>query len=51
MKRKTVFDLLATLMGIVIAGLGMEVAIRTFVDDEKQFDLEMWKYALESLQS
>ncbi len=47
MKQKTIFDLLAILMGVVIAALGMEVAVRAFADDGKQFDLEMWKYALE----
>jgi lysophospholipase L1-like esterase len=47
MKRKIIFDLLAILMGIGITALGMEVAVRAFVDDGMQYDLEMWKYALE----
>jgi lysophospholipase L1-like esterase len=47
MKRKIVSNLLATLIGVAIAVLCMEVAVRAFFDDGKQFDLEMWKYALE----
>ena len=47
MKRKIVSNLLATLIGVAIAVLCMEVAVRAFLDDGKQFDLEMWKYALE----
>jgi len=47
MKRNTIFDLLAILMGVVIGSLAMEVAVRAFADDGKQFDFEMWKYALE----
>ena len=47
MKRKIVSNLLATLIGVAIAVLGMEVAVRAFFDDGKQFDLEMWKYAIE----
>src|SRR5499427_5580761 len=47
MKHKIVSNLLATLIGVVIAVLCMEVAVRAFLDDGKQFDLEMWKYALE----
>ena len=47
MKRKILSNLLATLMGVAIAVLCMEVAVRLFADDGKQFDLEMWKYALE----
>jgi lysophospholipase L1-like esterase len=47
MKRKIVFDLLAILMGVGIAAVGMEVAVRAFVDDGMQYGLEMWKYALE----
>jgi lysophospholipase L1-like esterase len=47
MKHKIVSNLLATLIGIAIAVLCMEVAVRAFFDDGKQFDLEMWKYALE----
>jgi lysophospholipase L1-like esterase len=47
MKHKIVSNLLATLIGVAIAVLCMEVAVRAFFDDGKQFDLEMWKYALE----
>jgi lysophospholipase L1-like esterase len=47
MKRKILSNLLATLIGVVVAVLCMEVAVRAFFDDGKQFDLEMWKYALE----
>src|SRR6516162_672914 len=47
MKRKKIFDLLALLISIVIAALSTEVAVRAFVDDGMQYDLEMWKYALE----
>ena len=47
MKHKIVSNLLATLIGVALAVLCMEVAVRTFFDDGKQFDLEMWKYALE----
>jgi lysophospholipase L1-like esterase len=47
MKRKIVSNLVATLIGVAIAVLCMEVAVRAFFDDGKQFDLEMWKYALE----
>jgi lysophospholipase L1-like esterase len=47
MKHKIVSNLLAALIGIAIAVLCMEVAVRAFFDDGKQFDLEMWKYALE----
>ena len=47
MKHKIVSNVLATLFGVAIAVLCMEVAVRTFFDDGKQFDLEMWKYALE----
>jgi lysophospholipase L1-like esterase len=47
MKHKIVSNLLATLIGVAIAVLCMELAVRTFFDDGKQFDLEMWKYALE----
>jgi lysophospholipase L1-like esterase len=47
MKHKIVSNLLATLIGVAIAVLCMEVAVRIFFDDGKQFDLEMWKYALE----
>jgi lysophospholipase L1-like esterase len=47
MKHKIVSNVLATLIGVLIAVLGMEVAVRAFFDDGKQFDLEMWKYALE----
>ncbi len=34
-------------MGAIIVVLCMEVVVRAFADDGKQFDLEMWKYALE----
>ena len=47
MKHKIVSNLLATLIGAAIAVLCMEVAVRAFFDDGMQFDLEMWKYALE----
>jgi lysophospholipase L1-like esterase len=47
MKRETIFNLLAILMGAIIVVLCMEVVVRAFADDGKQFDLEMWKYALE----
>jgi len=47
MKRKILSNLLATLIGVAIAVLCIEVAVRAFFDDGKQFDLEMWKYALE----
>jgi lysophospholipase L1-like esterase len=47
MKHKIVSNLLATVIGVAIAVLCMEVAVRAFFDDGKQFDLEMWKYALE----
>src|SRR5215469_3890474 len=47
MKHKIVSNLLATLIGVAIAVLCMEIAVRAFFDDGKQFDLEMWKYALE----
>ncbi|RDJ93570.1 hypothetical protein B4Q13_21025, partial [Lacticaseibacillus rhamnosus] len=47
MKHKIVSNVLATLFGVAIAVLCMEVAVRAFFDDGKQFDLEMWKYALE----
>jgi lysophospholipase L1-like esterase len=47
MKPKIVFDLVAILIGVIIAALGMEVMVRAFADDGKQFDLEMWKYAVE----
>jgi lysophospholipase L1-like esterase len=47
MKHKIVSNLLATLIGVALAVICMEVAVRTFFDDGKQFDLEMWKYALE----
>ena len=47
MKRKILSNLLATLIGVAIAVLCMEVAVRALFDDGKQFDLEMWKYALE----
>ena len=47
MKHKIVSNLLATLIGVAIAVLCLEVAVRIFFDDGKQFDLEMWKYALE----
>jgi len=38
MKRKIIFDLLAILMGVCIAAIGMEVAVRAFVDDGMQYD-------------
>jgi lysophospholipase L1-like esterase len=47
MKRKSIFNLIAILMGVIIAVLCMEVVVRAFADDGKQFDLEMWKYAVE----
>ena len=47
MKRNVVFNLITLLIGVIIAALGMEVMVRAFADDGKQFDLEMWKYALE----
>src|SRR5215472_18414827 len=47
MKRNIVFNLIALLMGAIIAALGMEVMVRAFADDGKQFDLEMWKYAVD----
>ena len=47
MKHKIVSNLLATLIGVAVAVLCMEVAVRAFFDDGMQFDLEMWKYALE----
>ena len=47
MKNKIVSNLLATLIGVAMAVLCIEVAVRAFFDDGKQFDLEMWKYALE----
>ena len=47
MKRNIVFNLIALLMGAITAALGMEVMVRAFADDGKQFDLEMWKYAVD----
>ena len=45
--RRILSNLLATLVSLVIAALGLELLTRLVVDDGMQFDLEMWKYARE----
>jgi lysophospholipase L1-like esterase len=45
--RRMASNLLATLISLVIAALGLELLTRLVVDDGMQFDLEMWKYARE----
>src|SRR5262245_45468699 len=45
--RRMASNLLATLISLAIAALGLGLLTRLVVDDGMQFDLEMWKYARE----
>lgn len=45
MKRSLYFPVLMIASSLVIAFGVLEIAVRVFVDDGMQFDLEMWKYA------
>jgi lysophospholipase L1-like esterase len=45
--KRFLFPLLMTAMWLAIIGAGLEGYVRFAVDDGKQFDLEMWKYAKE----
>src|SRR5262249_17933884 len=43
--RRVASNLLALLVSLVIAAVGLELLTRLVADDGMQFDLEMWKYA------
>jgi hypothetical protein len=45
MKREHAFWLLMIIGNLAVAAAGIELSVRTFVDDGMQYDLEMWKYA------
>jgi lysophospholipase L1-like esterase len=43
--RRKASDLLAVLISVAVAAIGLELLTRFVADDGMQFDLEMWKYA------
>ena len=45
MKREHALSLLMLIVSLTVCALGIELYVRTFVDDGMHFDLEMWKYA------
>jgi len=45
MKRENILSLLVLVVSLAVCALGIEVFVRTFIDDGMHLDLEMWKYA------
>jgi lysophospholipase L1-like esterase len=45
MKREHVLSLLVLVVSLAVCALGIELFVRTFIDDGMHLDLEMWKYA------
>jgi len=45
--RRFVFPLLMTVMWCAATALGLELYVRLVIDDGMQYDLEMWKYAVD----
>jgi lysophospholipase L1-like esterase len=45
MKRKYIYNLILLFSALIFAVTCTEFFVRTFIDDGKQYDIEMWKYA------